>query len=328
MSSTSVRPDVGRAVQAGSPVVPGAAPPARRRGGPQGGWKQVAGYQAFLVPVVAVFVVLFLVPLAQTFYYSFTDFSGYSLDTEFVGLENYGRILTDPSMLAGLGFTIGFAVAQTVVITALAIPLAVALDRAFAGRSLVRSLVFFPAIPSIAVLGLVWTYILSPLGSGVLNQVIDALTGLGPFPFLSDPWMARGSVVLVAVWSQVGWHAVLYLAYLQSIPADYYEVATIDGASRPQQFRLITLPLLAPAITISTFLLMTNGLKVYDLPFTLTGGGPGYSTFTLTQSIITSGVAQGEYGRASALAVLFTLAVGAVSLSQLLWSRRIEGRIR
>jgi len=328
MSSTSVRPDVGRAVQAGSPVVPGAAPPARRRGGPQGGWKQVAGYQAFLLPVIAVFVVLFLVPLAQTFYYSFTDFSGYSLDTEFVGLENYGRIVTDPSMLAGLGFTIGFAVAQTAVITALAIPLAVALDRAFAGRSLVRSLMFFPAVPSIAVLGLVWGYILSPLGSGVLNQAVGALTGLGPFPFLSDPWMARGSVVLVAVWSQVGWHAVLYLAYLQSIPSDYYEVATIDGASRGQQFRLITLPLLAPAITISTFLLMTGGLKVYDLPFTLTGGGPGYSTFTLTQSIITSGVAQGEYGRASALAVLFTLAVGAVSLSQLLWSRRIEGRIR
>lgn len=328
MSSTSVSPDVGRAVQAGSPVVPGAAPPVRRRGGAQGGWKQVAGYQAFLLPVIAVFVVLFVVPLAQTFYYSFTDFSGYSLDTSFVGLENYGRILTDPSMLAGLGFTIGFAVAQTAVITALAIPLAVALDRAFAGRSLVRSLMFFPAVPSIAVLGLVWGYILSPLGSGVLNQAVGALTGLGPFPFLSDPWMARGSVVLVAVWSQVGWHAVLYLAYLQSIPSDYYEVATIDGASRGQQFRLITLPLLAPAITISTFLLMTGGLKVYDLPFTLTGGGPGYSTFTLTQSIITSGVAQGEYGRASALAVLFTLAVGAVSLSQLLWSRRIEGRIR
>ena len=169
MSSTSVRPDVGRAVQAGSPVVPGAAPPARRRGGPQGGWKQVAGYQAFLLPVIAVFVVLFLVPLAQTFYYSFTDFSGYSLDTEFVGLENYGRIVTDPSMLAGLGFTIGFAVAQTAVITALAIPLAVALDRAFAGRSRLRPLMFFPAVASLAGLGPVWGCIRSPRGSRGLS---------------------------------------------------------------------------------------------------------------------------------------------------------------
>ncbi|GAA4966914.1 sugar ABC transporter permease [Kineococcus glutinatus] len=322
-------PPAPRGVLAAGPVVPGAAAPTALRGrGPQAGWQQVAGHQAFLVPVIAVFVVLFLVPLAQTFYYSFTDFSGYSLDARWVGLANYGRILTDPSMLAGLGFTIGFAVAQTAVITALAIPLAVALDRAFAGRALVRSLLFFPAVPSIAVLGLVWGYILSPLGSGVLNSVIAALTGLGPVPFLADPWLARASVVLVAVWSQVGWHAVLYLAYLQSIPSDYYEVATIDGAGRGQQFRHITLPLLTPAISISTFLLMTNGLKVYDLPFTLTGGGPGYSTFTLTQSIITSGVAQGEYGRASALAVLFTVAVGAVSLGQLLLSRRLEGRIR
>jgi raffinose/stachyose/melibiose transport system permease protein len=186
---------------------------------------------------------------------------------------------------------------------------------------------FFPAVPSLAVLGLVWGYILSPLGSGVLNSVLGKLFAVAPIPWLSDATLARGSVIVVAVWCWTGWHAVLYLAYLQSIPGEYYEVATIDGASTLQQFRHITLPLLTPAIVISQFLLMTSGLKVFDLPYTLTRGGPGFATQTITQSIITSGVGQGEYGLASALAVVFTVTVAVLSIGQLLLSRRIERRV-
>ena len=130
----------------------------------------------------------------------------------------------------------------------------------------------------------------------------------------------------VALWSSAGWHAVIYLAYLQSIPADY-ESATVDGSTRRQQFFHITLPLLTPAIIISQFLLLTSGLRVYDLPFTLTKGGPGYATNTITQSIITNGVAQGRYGLASALSVLFTLSVAVLVVVQLLASRRLERRV-
>ena len=291
------------------------APGSRRR--------EATANQLFLIPIIAVFVVLFLIPLGQSFYWSLTDFTGYSTEVTFIGLENYRQIFTDPSMLAGLSFTLLFAVATTVVITALAIPLAVALNKRFTGRNFVRSIFFFPSVPSLALLGLVWSYILSPLASGVLNQILAAF-GAGPIPWLSDSTLARVSVITVAVWSAVGWHAVLYLAYLQSIPADYYEVATIDGASSLQQFRYITLPQLVPAIIVSQFLLITGGLKVFDLPFTLTKGGPGYSTYTITQSIITSGVGQGRYGLASALAVSFTVAVAAISIAQLLLSRRIE----
>ncbi|HEY8720368.1 sugar ABC transporter permease [Pengzhenrongella sp.] len=290
-------------------------------------WRAVAANQMFLAPIAVVFVVMFIVPLAKTVQYSFTDFTGYSLDMHFVGFDNYVRILTDASMLAGLLFTLAYTVGTTVVITALAIPLAVILNRKFFGRNFVRSLFFFPAIPSIAILGLVWRYILLPLGTGVLNTVLHALFSIGPFPWLSDGTLAQVSVIAVGVWSATGWHAILYLAYLQSIPSDYYEAATIDGASRRQQFFHITLPLLTPAIVVSQFLLMTGGLKVYDLPFTLTGGGPGFATYTLTQSIIVGGIAQGRYGQASALAVLFTLAVGLLVFGQLALSRRLERRI-
>ncbi|MBE1490837.1 carbohydrate ABC transporter permease [Plantactinospora soyae] len=296
----------------------------QRRPGRRGRRDGLTAHQLFLIPVAAVFVVLFVIPLGQTAYWSFTDFSGYSTDVTFVGLKNYRLILSDASMLAGLTFTILFAIGTTLLVTVVAVPLAVALNRRFLGRNLVRSVFFFPSVPSLAILGLVWGYILSPLGSGVLNSALEKLFGAGPVPWLSDANLARGSVIAVAVWGTAGWHAVLYLAYLQSIPAEYYEVATLDGASALQQFRRITLPLLTPAIVISQFLLMTGGLKVFDLPYTLTKGGPGYATQTITQSIITSGVGQGRYGLASALAVVFTIAVAAFSIGQLLVSRRIE----
>jgi raffinose/stachyose/melibiose transport system permease protein len=315
-------------------MVNGTLPAARVRSasradthGTTGRVREILANQVFLVPIAIVFVVMFVIPLGQTFYYSLTDFTGYSTEVNFVGLDNYKAILTDTSMLSGLTFTVVFTVGTTLLITVVAIPLAVVLNRRFFGRNFVRSVFFFPAIPSIAILGLVWAYILSPLSSGVLNSVLKAVFDVGPFPWLSEGTLAQLSVILVGVWTGAGWHAVLYLAYLQSIPSDYYEVATIDGASARQQFFHITLPLLMPCIVISQFLLVTGGLKVYDLPFTLTGGGPGFSTNTITQSIITAGVAQGEYGLASGLAVMFTIAVGLLGLLQILLARRVERRI-
>lgn len=279
---------------------------------------------AFLLPILAVFVVLFAVPLAQTFYFSLTNFSGYSTDVEFVGLRNYRTVFSDPSLLQGLTFTILFALATTLLITALAIPLAVVLNKRFLGRNVVRSLFFFLSVPSMAILGLVWQYILSPLETGAVNSVLRALVGADSTAWLAHSASARISVILVAVWAGVGWHATLYLAYLQAIPADLYEQAELDGAGQLQQFRHITLPQLAPGIVVSTFLLMSGGLKVYDLPFTLTKGGPGFSTNTLTQSIIVQGIAQGRADVGSALAVIFTVAVALIVLLQLAVSNRFE----
>lgn len=296
------------------------------RGSASGGWKQIAVNKAFLLPAVVILVFLFLIPLGQTFYWSLTDFTGYDPNPNFIGFANYRAIINDPSMLSGLGFTLLFAVGTTVLITVLAIPLAVQLNKKFFGRNLVRSIWFFPAIPSMAILGLVWRYILSPLESGVLNSVLKAVADIGPFGWLSVDTLARGSVILVGVWATTGWHAVLYVAYLQSIPGEYYEVATFDGASARQKFFGITLPLLTPALVVSSFLLMTGGLKVFDLPYTLTDGGPGFATYTLTQSIIVTGVAQGRYGLASGLAVLFTIAVAVLAFSQLWVTKQIERR--
>jgi raffinose/stachyose/melibiose transport system permease protein len=283
--------------------------------------------QLFLLPIAVVFVVLFLIPVARSAWWSLTDFNGFDNDYNFVGLSNYTRVFSDTSMVAGFTFTLMYTLVTTLVITCLAIPLALALNRRFFGRNFVRAAFFFPAIPSIAVLGLVWGFILSPLSGGVINRVLEALGG-SSLPWLSSPGLARFSVILVGVWSLVGWHAVLYLAYLQAIPAELDEVAIIDGASAWQRFIHITLPLLTPAMTVSQLLLLTGGLKVYDLPITLTNGGPGFSTYTLTQSIIQRGIAESEFGQASALAVVFMVVIGVIVAVQLLIARRLEGKLQ
>ena len=281
----------------------------------------------FLLPILAVFIILFAVPLVQTIIYSMTDFNGYSMNMHYVGWENYRSVFTDSSTIQGLVFTILYAVAQTVLVTIFAIPLAVTLNRKFWGRNFARSLFFFFSVPSLAIMGMVWKYIFSPMKSGVINTILGVF-GLGPVPWLSNSTLARCCVIFIAVWAQIGWHATLYLAFLQSIPGDLYEQATVDGATSRQQFVHITLPQLIPGIVTSSFLLMSGGLKVYDLPYTMTKGGPGYSTYTVTQSIIQQGIGQSQYGLGSALAVLFTVATALVVFAQMgaasLISRRFQ----
>lgn len=280
---------------------------------------------AFLTPIVAVLIVLYAVPLAYSFYYSFTDYNAFSTTARFVGLANYRAIFTTGTLLSGLTFTLLFAFSTTVLITVLALPLAVQLNKLFLGRNLVRSLLFFLSVPSQAILGLVFQYVFSPLKTGMANSILDDF-GLGPIPWLSNSTLARVCVIVVGVWTGVGWHATLYLAYMQAIPGDLYEQAEIDGANRRQQFLHITLPQLVPAVVVSTFLIMTAGLKVYDLPFAMLKGGPGYATNTITQSIIIQGIAQSQIGVGSALAVLFTLASIFVILVQMAVSRAAERR--
>lgn len=281
----------------------------------------------FLLPIMVVFIVVILIPFLQSLVFSFTDYSGYNFaDTKFVGFANYVQCFKDPTLLAGLGFTLLYTVATTVLITVIALPLAVVLNRKFFGRNFARSLFFFFSVPSMAVLGLVWQYIFSPLKSGVVNTLL-AKIGIDAIPWLSNSELAKFCVIFVAVWAQIGWHATLYLAYLQAIPADIYEQAAVDGANRRQQFFNITLPQMVPAMGVSIFMLLTGGLKVYDLPYGLTSGGPGYSTYTVTQSIILTGIGSSRYGLGSALGVIFFICCALLVALQQVITNLVEKRL-
>ena len=281
----------------------------------------------FLLPIMVVFIVVILIPFLQSLVFSSTDYSGYNFaDAKFVGFANYVQCFKDPTLLAGLGFTLLYTVATTVLITVIALPLAVVLNRKFFGRNFARSLFFFFSVPSMAVLGLVWQYIFSPLKSGVVNTLL-AKIGFDAIPWLSNSELAKFCVIFVAVWAQIGWHATLYLAYLQAIPADIYEQAAVDGANRRQQFFNITLPQMVPAMGVSIFMLLTGGLKVYDLPYGLTSGGPGYSTYSVTQSIILTGIGSSRYGLGSALGVIFFICCALLVALQQVITNLVEKRL-
>lgn len=287
--------------------------------------RQIGEGDGMFVPMLFVIVFVIFLPFVQSAYYSFTNYNGISPDYDFVGFKNYATVLKDPSLSSSLYFTVLYSVATAGIVTLLAIPLALGLNRRFIGRNTVRAVFFFPAIPSVAILGFVWAFILSPLSNGALNALLD-LVGFAAVPWLADVELAQASVILVGVWTLTGWHAILYLAYLQSIPADLYESATVDGANALQKFRYITIPMLRPAITVSTLLLLVAGMNVYALPIALTGGGPGFSTFTITQSIINQGLAQGQYGQAAALSIIFMAIIAfLISIQLYLSSNRRRG---
>ena len=269
----------------------------------------------FLLPIMVVFIVVILIPFLQSLVFSFTDYSGYNFaDAKFVGFANYVQCFKDPTLLAGLGFTLLYTVATTVLITVIALPLAVVLNRKFFGRNFARSLFFFFSVPSMAVLGLVWQYIFSPLKSGVVNTLL-AKIGIDAIPWLSNSELAKFCVIFVAVWAQIG------------CPADIYEQAAVDGANRRQQFFNITLPQMVPAMGVSIFMLLTGGLKVYDLPYGLTSGGPGYSTYTVTQSIILTGIGSSRYGLGSALGVIFFICCALLVALQQVITNLVEKRL-
>lgn len=285
-------------------------------------------YQVFLIPILIIYTLFTIYPLIRSFMLSLTNFNGYSTNYDFIGLKNYARLFADNAIVSGISFTILFALATTVLVTLLAIPLALILDQNFFSKNVLRAVFFFPSIPSGLLLAFIWGFIFAPIPSGILNTFLRELFGMSAQPWLSDPLLAKISTIVVAVWATTGWHAVIYLAFLQSISKDFFEAAAIDGASKWQQIRYITIPLLAPAMTVSVLLLITNGLKVYEIPFALTNGGPGFETHTITQVIVLRGISEAQFGLASAISVIFFLIVLVIGFVQFNLMQKREDRMQ
>ena len=278
--------------------------------------KKELPYIGFILPAFLVYTVLVMFPLLQAVGLSFTDWKGVSFENlNFVGLKNYIEVFKDKQITTSIKNTVVYAVAVPILVTIFAIPLSAVLNSGMKTRNFQRAAFFFPSVPSALILGFLWSYIMSPLDYGLLNRIVTKL-GMKPVLWLADPKMAMVSVIIVSVWSQLGWHACIYLAQLQSISADLYEAARIDGANGLQLFFRITVPQLKPAMVTSVMLLMISGLKVFDLPFALTNGGPGYATTMISQVIIQRGFIDKMYGRSMAAAIVFFLFVAFITVVQ------------
>ncbi len=258
----------------------------------------------FTVFALALSGVFVLLPSLLGFGFAFTDWSAYSKNLHFVGLDNFAAIF-DPSgdYIAAIEHTALFTVATTILKTAIALGLAILLTSGIRRLAyLHRGLIYLPAVLPVLVVGIVFRSILDP-STGLLNQSLQ-LVGLGGLAqhWLTDVGLTLWAVVGVDTWRGVGYIMVILIAGVLAIPREYYEAAAIDGASGWQAFRTITVPLLMPVLAVTTVLNLLYGLRVFDMVFVLTNGQYGTST---VYTIVFDNFSRGLYGVATALSTLF-----------------------
>jgi len=257
---------------------------------------------------LALYAVFIVLPGVLGIGYSFTDWSSYSNDLHWVGLDNFSKILSSGSTyLRFILTTVVFTVTTIVFKTAIGLALALLLTRGVRRLShLYRAIIFLPAVLPILVISLIFRSVLNP-ATGLLNETLRAI-GLGGLAqhWLTDPSIALWSVIAVDTWRGVGYITVILIAGLLAIPVEYYEAAAIDGATGWHAFRNITLPLLVPVLLVTTVLNLLYGLKVFDIVFVLTNGGPGRATDTVYTAVFDD-FSKGRYGIATALSTLLFL---------------------
>jgi raffinose/stachyose/melibiose transport system permease protein len=259
----------------------------------------------FAMPALAVYLVFVIVPAISGIGYSFTDWNAYQKDVHFVGLENFAKIFSpDENYLLFIKNTLIFTVMTIILKTVIALALALLLNESVKRLAhFYRVFIFLPAILPTLIVALVFKSILHP-SNGILNQFLRSI-GLDVLAerWLVDPAIALFSVIGVDTWKGVGYIMVILLAGLQTIPRDYYEAAEIDGANAWQKLRYVTIPMLMPAIAVVTALNVLYGLRVFDIVYALTNGGPGYATEVL-YTVIFKAFSQGQYGLGTALSTV------------------------
>ena len=240
----------------------------------------------FVLGSVLIYTVLSVVPGIIGIGYSFTDWSAYSPDLHFVGFRNFLEVFSENNdYLRYITNTVWFTIITTIAKTGLGLLFAVALSRNIKWKNFHRGILYLPSILPILVTGLVFTSILNPK-TGFLNEFFRAV-GLDFLAnkWLVDPKLAFGSVMAVDIWRGVGYIMTLLIAGILAIPDIYYEAAAIDGANAWQRFRYITLPMLRQTLAVTIVLNVIYGLKIFDMVYALTNGGPGHRTEELYTAV-------------------------------------------
>jgi raffinose/stachyose/melibiose transport system permease protein len=261
----------------------------------------------FYLPAGVVYGVLFIVPTLIAFYFSLTRWGLFS--QEFIGFDNFVQFFKEPFLVAGLRNSLIYGVLTSALKVVLGLLLAVLLTSQIVARGWLRSVVFFPVLVSAIGVGITFTILMDPQ-DGLINEVL-AVFGIDGPGWLTDPDLALYSVALVDVWKGVGLATVIYIAGIVSIPRDYFEAAEMDGASAYKRFRHIILPLARPATVTVIILSLIGGLRSFDLIWSMTGGGPGFSS-DVVASVIYKQYQAGFYGLSTAGNVVLFLAVSLI----------------
>ena len=281
----------------------------------------------FILPALIIYLLFSITPFLYTIYYSFTDYTDMNpINLHFVGLKNYIKVLQTPVMLAAIKNSVIYAILLTGFQTLLGLPLAFVLNQKLKSRNLLRAVFFFPAVFSSLIIGYLWNFIMSSSDFGLINNILHQL-GLGTLNFFTSK-NALYSVILTQIWQWTGWAMVIFLANLQSISPDLYEAAEIDGANGLKKFMYVTLPLMCPSVKIVIVTGLSGGMKVFDIIYSMTSGGPGDATQTVMTVMMKKGISEGFYSTGSAFGVCFFIIVLAISaiVTKLMgkWSEAIQ----
>ena len=281
----------------------------------------------FILPALIIYLLFSITPFLYTIYYSFTDYTDMNpINLHFVGLKNYIKVLQTPVMLAAIKNSVIYAILLTGFQTLLGLPLAFVLNQKLKSRNLLRAVFFFPAVFSSLIIGYLWNFIMSSSDFGLINNILHQL-GLGTLNFFTSK-NALYSVILTQIWQWTGWAMVIFLANLQSISPDLYEAAEIDGANGLKKFMYVTLPLMCPSVKIVIVTGLIGGMKVFDIIYSMTSGGPGDATQTVMTVMMKKGISEGFYSTGSAFGVCFFIIVLAISaiVTKLMgkWSEAIQ----
>lgn len=276
-------------------------------------------YYLMLVPALLLFTLFITVTGLVGMFFSLTDYAGFG-DWKFLGLRNYTSMFSDPRILESYWFTIWFAALTTVVVNAIALLLALALNGRIKWKTGLRGIYFIPMVLS----GIVVAYVFNYLFANAIPQLATQLGWTaGETSVLANENWAWLAIVIVTAWQAVPGAVVIYLAGLMAIPQETHEAAQLDGAGAWRRFRSITFPLLLGYVAINTILGFKGFLNAYDVIVGLTGGGPGTSTMSVAMTIFT-GLNGGDYAYQMANAVVFFAFTVLVSLLQLFLVRNRE----
>jgi raffinose/stachyose/melibiose transport system permease protein len=259
----------------------------------------------FLAPALAIYSMVVVYPMVYSAWLSFFRWDGVAPTKVFVGLENYGILLTQNDVFwIALKNNAIWLIAALLLPTSIGLGLAVLLNSKFRGSHIFRSIFYFPSVLSLAVVGLIWTWIYHP-DLGLLNQALSA-AGLKSFTrnWLSDPNIALYPVILAATWNAVGLPMLLFLAGLQTIPEELNEAAKVEGAGPMRRFRYITFPLLRETTLIVLAITAINALKAYDIIYAMTNGGPANRTQLLSTWMYFLTYNYNQVGLGTAIAVV------------------------
>jgi len=274
----------------------------------------------FLIPTLLGLFVFRLGPMFASFVISFTEWDILT-EPEWIGFTNYKELFNDPKFLQIFVNTFEFSLVYVAGVMFFGLLLAVLVNSKIKGITFFRSAYFVPVVTSSVAVGIVWNWLLSP-NYGLINAILEGVLNIDAPSWLGDRSIVLYVVAMVQVWKMAGYYMILFLAGLQEIPRMYYDAARIDGASKLQSFKKITLPLLSPTTFFVFTIAIINSFKSFEIIYTMTQGGPSNATNTLVYSIYLNGFVFYKTGYASAMAYILLFLVAVITLINFILKKR------